>query len=371
MGANLSLIPELEDIVQHGSHAKRGEILQRITALFLDGTGRYNEAQVDLFEDVFSLLIDEIESKARAELSRRLAPLPDAPAKVLRTLANDDDIAVAEPVLKLSPRLAEADLVNIANAKGQDHLRAISERSALSEAVTDVLVRRGDSGVARRVAENRGARLSQKSFFQLVKRAENDDVLAEKVASRPDISPPISHALLRQATAVVHDRLLASATPQMRVAIGDVLAKVSKEVGARVRPRDYRAAQKLVLGISSANRLNEATFSGFCRESKFEELVVTLAALAKVQIEIVDRLMESDRFDPVLILCKAANFSWPAVKALIALHTAGNGMSASELDDACANYGRLSASTAQRVVRFWQVRQANEASSRESPSGVG
>ena len=87
MGANLSLIPELEDIVQHGSQAKRGEILQRITALFLDGTGRYNEAQVDLFDDVFSLLIDEIESKARAELSRRLAPLPDAPAKVLGTLA--------------------------------------------------------------------------------------------------------------------------------------------------------------------------------------------------------------------------------------------------------------------------------------------
>jgi uncharacterized protein (DUF2336 family) len=210
-------------------------------------------------------------------------------------------------VLKLSPRLAETDLVNIANAKGQDHLRAISERSALGEAVTDVLVRRGDSEVARRVAENRGARLSQKSFFQLVKRAENDDVLAEKVASRPDISPPIFHALLRQATAVVHDRLLASATPQMRVAIGDVLAKVSKEVGARVRPRDYRAAQKLVLGISSANGLSETTLSGFCRESKFEESVVTLAALAKVQIEIVDRLMDSDRFDPVLILCKAGS----------------------------------------------------------------
>jgi hypothetical protein len=53
MGANLSLIPELEDIVQHGSHAKRSEILHRITTLFLDGTGRYNEAQVDLFDDVF------------------------------------------------------------------------------------------------------------------------------------------------------------------------------------------------------------------------------------------------------------------------------------------------------------------------------
>jgi len=70
MGSTLSLIPELEDIVQRGSRAKRREILQRMTALFVDGAGRYNDAHVDLFGDVFSLLIEEIESKARAELSR-------------------------------------------------------------------------------------------------------------------------------------------------------------------------------------------------------------------------------------------------------------------------------------------------------------
>ena len=139
MGANLSLIPELEDIVQRGSHDKRREILHRITALFLDGTGRYNEAQVELFDDVFSLLDRRDREQGARRAFARLAPLPDAPANVLRTLANDDDIAVAEPVLKLSPRLAETDLVDIASAKGQDHLRAISERSALGEAVTDVL----------------------------------------------------------------------------------------------------------------------------------------------------------------------------------------------------------------------------------------
>ena len=130
MGGTLSLIPELEDIVQRGSRARRREILQRITALFLAGAGRYDDAQVDLFDDVFSLLIDEIESKARAELSRQLAPISNAPVNVVRTLANDDDIAVAEPVLKLSPRLSETDLIDIADSKGQDHLRAISERRA-------------------------------------------------------------------------------------------------------------------------------------------------------------------------------------------------------------------------------------------------
>ena len=71
MGGTLSLIPELEDIVQRGSRAKRSEILRRITTLFLDGAGRYNAAHVDLFDDVFSLLIVEIESQARAALNSR------------------------------------------------------------------------------------------------------------------------------------------------------------------------------------------------------------------------------------------------------------------------------------------------------------
>ena|SRR6476620_9004388 len=51
MGDTLSLIPELEDVVQRGSRAKRREILQRMTALFLDGAGHYN---VSVFSTTYS-----------------------------------------------------------------------------------------------------------------------------------------------------------------------------------------------------------------------------------------------------------------------------------------------------------------------------
>jgi uncharacterized protein (DUF2336 family) len=358
MGANLSLIPELEEVVQHGSPEKRVETLQRITALFLDGASRYSDAHVDLFDQVFGLLIDEIENKARAELSNHLAPVNNAPVKVLRKLANDDDIAVAGPVLKLAPRLAESDLIDVARTKGQAHLQAISARRALGEAVTDVLVRRGNRDVARRVVDNRTARISEKSFHHLVKRAEEDGILAEKVGLRPDIPPRLFRDLLTKATAVVHRRLIASATPEVRTTICDVLAKVSQEVGARVGPRDYSAAQRIVLSLDRASQLNEAALTSFCAEGKYEETVVALAALAKVPLKVADRLMDGDRPDPVLILCKAANLSWSAVKALILARPDGARTSAQGLDTAFANYGRLSASTAQRVVRFWQVRQS-------------
>lgn len=357
MPAGLSLIPELEDVLQNGSREKRAETLQRITSLFLYGASSYSDEHVDLFDHVFGLLIKEIENQARAELSARLAPVPNAPVKVLRALAKDDDIAVAGPVLKLAPRLSDADLVDVAKTKSQAHLQAISARQVLGEAVTDVLVGRGDREVARTVAGNRGARISARSFSRLIERAAEDGVLAEKVGLRPDIPPPMFRELLTKATAVVQKRLFALAAPDLKAEIRNVLARVSREVGARVGPRDYTAAQRLVLNLNRAGQMNEAVLAAFCGDGKYEESVVGLAALAKVPISVADRLMSGDRPDPVLILCKAAGLSWPTVKGIFQVHPNGKNIAHHGLSEAFADYGRLSTSTARRVVRFWQIRR--------------
>ena len=125
----------------------------------------------------------------------------------------------------------------------------------------------------------------------------------------------------------------------------------------------YRAAQRVVLSLHRAGRMNEAALAAFAGEGKYEETVVALAALAKVPINVVDRLMAGDRPDPVLILCKAAGMGWPTVKTVIMVRPDGKPPSSQGVDAAFANYGRLSASTAQRVVRFWQVRQVDRSAS--------
>ena len=137
MGAPASLLPELEDVVQHGSAEKRAETLRRITDLFLDGAPQFNDDHVALFDDVIGCLIEEIEAKALAELARRLAPVPNAPAGVVRKLASNDDIEVAGPVLKQA-RLADPDLMDIAETKGQAHLLALSTRAGINEALSDI-----------------------------------------------------------------------------------------------------------------------------------------------------------------------------------------------------------------------------------------
>src|SRR5262245_12888927 len=143
MSASASLIPELEHVVLYGTLEKRAATIQRIANLFIDGAPSFNEDHVWLFDDVLCRLVVEIEAKARAEMSKSLAPIPNAPSELMRKLAQDDDIAVAGPVIAQSQRLKETDLVDIAKTKGQAHLVAIAARDGIGEAVTDVLVRRG------------------------------------------------------------------------------------------------------------------------------------------------------------------------------------------------------------------------------------
>jgi uncharacterized protein (DUF2336 family) len=360
MGASASLIPELEDVIQRGSPERCAVTLTRITNLFIDGAEKYNERHVGLFDDVLCQLVTEIESKVRAELSRRLAPIANAPAELVRHLAQDNDISVAGPVLQQSARLNENDLVSIAETKGQAHLQAISNRKGIGEVITDVLVRRGDQEVARSVADNATARLSNDAYSALVNRAEKDNILAEKVGRRPDIPPHHFRDLLVRATEVVQRRLLATAGPDTQSEIRRMLAAISKEFNAVAAPRDYSAAQRTVLGLHRAGQLGEAELSNFAQSNKFEETVATLSALCGVPIEAVDRLAAGERPDPVLILCKAVGFGWPTAKAILLAQPDSRKPNNQALDAAHSNFERLSPSTARRVVRFWQVREVHD-----------
>src|SRR5438477_7755005 len=106
-----SIISELEDAVTGGSSAKRVSTLRRVTDLFLHDGERLNDEQVKVFDDVLCFMIARVETRARAELAKRLAPVHYAPFEVIQQLAFDDEIAVAGDVLANSSRLGTETLI--------------------------------------------------------------------------------------------------------------------------------------------------------------------------------------------------------------------------------------------------------------------
>ncbi|MGN6461671.1 MAG: DUF2336 domain-containing protein [Pseudolabrys sp.] len=358
MTASPSLLPELEDVVQNGTPERRAAMLRQITTLFLDGAPQFQDQHITLFDDVMLCLVTQIEAQVLAELSRSLAPVENAPAGVVRRLAHDDNIAVAGPVLKMSPQLDEPDLKFIAETKSQAHLLALSGRDSLSEKVSDILVERGDRDVAYSVAANPGAQLSNNAFAQLVARSQDDNALAEKVGSRTDIPPRLFRDLLIKATDVVQRRLLASARPETQDEIRAILERVSGEVGAKmgVVPRDYAAALEKMRKLHAAGELGEDELAKVANAQDYEETIAALSVLCEVPVDVIDRLLAGERPDPVLILGRSAGFSWDTVRAIITVRPGGKGTSTQGVDFARDNFDKLTAQTAQRVVRFWLLR---------------
>lgn len=362
MQAQASLIRELEDSIRDGDHSQRVTALRRVTDLFVHRAEQYDAEQIELFDSVIGRLAAEIEKTALAELAGRLAPIPNAPTQTVRRLAGDDHISVAGPVLEQSARLSEEDLLGLARSKSQAHLLAISGRERLGEAVTDVLIQRGNAEVAHKVVTNSGARFSDVGFADLVARAGDDEALAEGIGKRIDIPPHLFRKLVAEATERVRMRLLSTVDPEMKVAVQDVLSEISQKVGANseLASRSYSAARSYVKMLAQSQKLGTRELTGLAKEGRFEETVAALSELAQVPVDIVDRVMHGDGNDPVLVLCRAKGFEWATVRPILLVRRNCRPLSAKDLEQACQDYSALSPSTAERVLRFWQVRQHNQ-----------
>jgi uncharacterized protein (DUF2336 family) len=142
-------LPNLDDIVKGVSPERRAVAVRKLGTLFAQGADRFNEQHVALFDGILKGLLFQTGSEVRADLSLRIASLVNAPPQVVRELAQDDEIRVCGPLLQASRLIDEATLIEIARLKGQGHLLAISQRAAISENITDVILRRGEREVVR------------------------------------------------------------------------------------------------------------------------------------------------------------------------------------------------------------------------------
>src|SRR3954471_14827734 len=348
-----SIIAELEDAVRGGSSARRVETLRQVTDLFLNDGERLSEDQVKVFDDVLCLLIARVETRARAELSKRLAPLDYAPFEVIQYLAWDDEIAVAGEVLTHSGRLSAEALVEIASLKGQDHLLAISARDNLPEAVTDVIVNRGETRVIRRLAKNANAKFSEAGYSGMVAHSERDDELVEILGLRLDLPIKFLRDLLRRAKDAVRNRLLALAPPALQEEIRRVIEDIVRE--GPPSGRDFRVAEELVRLMMELKELDDATVYNFAESRKFDEVMVALAVLNDVPAEMMARLIEGPRADLILIPCRSAKLNWPTVESILRNRPIDYPIDDPTLEIAQRDFKKLSMETAQRTVRFWQL----------------
>jgi uncharacterized protein (DUF2336 family) len=353
-----SLIRDVQDATTSGSTKRQLKALTRITDLFLAGSARFSKRQIELFDDVFKVLVEVIEVKTRVQLARRFAADSQAPPALVRAFAFDGNVAVAAPMLSVSTALSEPDLIKSASTQSQGHLYAIARRATISEAITDILIERGEPKVVHAVAKNEGARISDNGFRALVVRSGEDQELAAHVGARRDIPRHHLLKLLETASASVCSRIVA-ANPELADLVQGVVTEVIDDINVELRRKsqDHVKAKHRVKRLTDWKELSEAGVHAAARAEDFEKTVTMLSALAGCHIEMVERAVLNENPGAIQVIAKAAGCSWATAKALLLMTVAERRMSKMDIERARENFERLEQRTAQRVLEFYEARR--------------
>jgi uncharacterized protein (DUF2336 family) len=237
------------------SASERAEGTQALARAYLEST----MSDVDRREaEVAMLLLAQDPSPlVRLALADVLALSEDAPHAILMTLIQDQS-HVAAPVLRQSPVLTDADLVDAAAVGDMLAQRAIAGRFELSLAVCAALVETGCPEALAALVNNGTAQLVPSLLRRVAERSGEDHAVREALLARPDTPADVLHMLTEQ----VASRLGIFAQgcgwmSQERVVrlTRETGEKVAIDLAARC---DSAALIDLVQGLQGARRLTPA-----------------------------------------------------------------------------------------------------------------
>lgn len=315
----MTTIDRLLTLAADKSPSNRNSLMRAVADMFFATSSRRTAAS-NLFDDVMEMVLADVEPTARRELAERVAALDDPPRRTLLRLAGDD-IVVAEPILRRSPALADADLAPIVRYKSQRHLVAIAHRVALSEQLTDLLVAHGNDNVAGVLAGNDGARFTDHGFSALARRAAANDNVLDRLMARRDLPDKIAADLLPALAAAMRARLEnldAGFDPEAACELlGAAHAMLAERLRASATPA--RSLTRLVALIDSGDLL----FGEAVIELADADHLVDLAALIGRRLSlrsdrIVTNLFGAER-EPAMLICRAAGLDPDAFSAVLRL----------------------------------------------------
>jgi hypothetical protein len=323
------------------SSESRRQLLNAVTDLFL-----LDEEPSDLskahYGEIAMQSLSNLESADRQDYAGRVAAAPGLPRDLAVTLANDSDSEVARLVLRLSPVLSDADLAAIAVSQSQQHLVAIAERDRLPDALTDILVQRGDRDVLQTVSANEGAAFSEGGFDRLLQRGGDDPDIAGALSRRTDLTPKRAQRVLRIVMQLSGG--------------GDAAATDAGRSLARQARKQRFEVRQLIADLAASRRELDDVVTMLAEEDRAFHLAEVFAQAAGISTEQALRVLMQREVSGVAVACRALDLGPDAFRALLSLRGRRLYFSSSDLEDALADYRRLDAATAERTMRFLKLK---------------
>jgi hypothetical protein len=309
----------LIEMARVGSDASRSDLVNEIADLFVLDEAQWSESETVLFNDVLEDLLERVDVAARERVAMKVADCARAEVGLHERLA-EDEARVAAPVLSRSTKLGEPFLVRIATTAGNGHRIAIGCRDHLGEILADTLVALGDLDVRRQVADNPGARLSERSLSILTETARRDATIRNAISSRKDLSPQARRRLF----ALVGEEGRA-AREDPGTGSADEVAGIARKAGrgrdaARPQRRDQRVEVLVrVQNVRAGRESPDGLFVDLADADRTVDLATAISMIAGISERLVSFSILKVDPEPIVCICRLLDLEDGTVEAIAGL----------------------------------------------------
>jgi len=271
------------------SSENRVETARKVSAQFTDATMGPKERA--LIEDIFKVMVKDVEVRVREALSDSLKDNPDIPREIALSLANDVS-EVALPIIEFSEVLSDEDLIEIVSSKGEDHQMAVARRDNVSERVSEALVETDNENVVATLVSNEGAKLSENTMNTVIDKFGSSKKVNEPLALRHELPLTVAERLVSLVSDKIRDHLVTHHDMSADVATDLFLSAREKATVGLLQPdTNLRDVVELIDQLHANHRLTPTLiFRALCMgDTTFFE--AALAKLADIPIANAYRLI--------------------------------------------------------------------------------
>lgn len=247
-------------------------------------TGQFRDNELVIAEQIFRLLLRDAEVSVRVALAEGLKDNVRAPHDIVQQLAQDSEIAVAQPIIEHSEVLNDEDLLEIirSHAEITKHI-AIANRARVSTMVSAALVETRNPDVVEHLVRNDGANISEHSLQRILADHGEDEEMMAETARRSNLPVTVVENLLS-----IVSESVANGLKQKYTAVAEKLEREAQRARERMTLRlldttvDEELVNELVDQLHAAGRLTPSIIlTALCR-GNFTFFEFSLARMAGI-----------------------------------------------------------------------------------------
>lgn len=310
------MLNELTQLASKKSSDKRFELMNAVTDMFLENERDRTPSELDLFGDVFTRLLNDMDDEGKVKISTKFAHVNDTPKTFAMALIYQD-ANVAAPMLEFSGVLDDTDLVNAAKLTSTEHRVAIAKRIAVSTVVTDTLISYGETTVLHTIGQNVTANISNNGFKFMVKSSPDDGELLAILLQRDDLPKDIK-TLLPHLGGGVLPKVARVADAHSKNQMQDLIDRSHEEREAKQKTDNMDIVSKL--DIVNQVRANEMSFEQaiirLATNMQDEDLAQLISEYENIDLAFVKKALTKNNGELISILCRAIGVSEDGFKGI-------------------------------------------------------